>query len=949
MAATPVQAVGSVKDGGLSFQQMKEGIVKVGRSLKSVGEEVKETLVDPVKEFADKVRQGCDVYNDAAKAVQEIQSQFADGNWAAVAKTFDGDWDKLSKDFDTFYSSLTGTAQQGVLEAFAKDNFGEVLFSAGSIVKQETPKVLGGVDDLLSCLSLKDNLSSNPLTAVGQIRDALDKAVRASQTINTAMGTVFNRVTTEMGIDASALTNLQQQLNGVISQATGLIPNEIKMAYAGLGDALDVYSSGKMLVTSLVSGFDGGMSLANLSKLASTFNTGWDSFAKETNSLFNILSGGQQANILESFAKSAFGETVFQAGGAIKQNMPGILGGIASFKSSLDAFKGSYRDPVAAARKIKAGVDGIINSTSRIAGSLQNIAGRFFKDPAGNAIKIPVLDELARLNKLKPVKLLDNTMRVLGGGTAVVANAGNLLDAVKKGDWKSAVDIGKKTADQVKSLTKSGLKSVPKASAQAPEAGLQPQARQAVSSPGLTKSASTEEGEEENEDKKQPEKDRPSSSPVGDTYVVSTATMKCTFGTGSSKLMVYPDRTVFMTGKPMGNISDHVSMYNILPFGRCRTVSFPPTGSATAAAHGRLTPMPCIPGTVSPWMNGKRDVLIKGQPALMKTCYCQCKWGGIITLQNDGQGGTGCMDVVKQPREKIAGGGASKRKRIGPDRPFPARSVQSVDIREGATGSVSLAGMKPSQPSQGTVSLAGMKPVQYKNSVSLADVKRLQDLVKEMPASWTEEQRKAKAQNILDLEKALGITKGNPMTVEEADRQSANPNYSEGHEFRVNCATCAAAYALRLLGFDVKAKGNVSDSDSLNEWLSFGHSFDIWNNADGTPAKPVYTAEWMAAQGEEKMTPELYKRYFEETCKEEGVYIVTIGWSGGGGHATILQRDSDGELYYIEPQLYDEKAGERLGTDNLYNHLSDTPLSTRGILRVDDKLFNTDYAELFEI
>lgn len=137
---------------------------------------------------------------------------------------------------------------------------------------------------------------------------------------------------------------------------------------------------------------------------------------------------------------------------------------------------------------------------------------------------------------------------------------------------------------------------------------------------------------------------------MADSYVVSTATIRCSFGTNTAKLMVYPDRTVFMTGKPMGNISDHTPLFNIFPFGRCKTTSFPATGAATAAAHGKLTPMPCIPCTMSPWMNGKNDVIVKGQPALLKSSYCQCQWGGIITITENGQGGVGCMDVMKQPK-----------------------------------------------------------------------------------------------------------------------------------------------------------------------------------------------------------------------------------------------------------------------------------------------------------
>lgn len=135
---------------------------------------------------------------------------------------------------------------------------------------------------------------------------------------------------------------------------------------------------------------------------------------------------------------------------------------------------------------------------------------------------------------------------------------------------------------------------------------------------------------------------------MSDSYVTSQATIKCSCGDKCAKLTVYPDRTVFLTDKPMANTSDHVSMYNIAPFGKCHTVAYPPTGSATAANHGHLTPMPCVPGTISEWVNGKGDYIVKGKPALLKSSYCRCKWGGIITITDDGQVDTGNPDLDKQ-------------------------------------------------------------------------------------------------------------------------------------------------------------------------------------------------------------------------------------------------------------------------------------------------------------
>lgn len=138
---------------------------------------------------------------------------------------------------------------------------------------------------------------------------------------------------------------------------------------------------------------------------------------------------------------------------------------------------------------------------------------------------------------------------------------------------------------------------------------------------------------------------------MSDSYVTSQATIKCSCGDKCAKLTVYPDRTVFLTEKPMANISDHVSMYNIAPFGKCHTVAYPPTGSATAANHGHLTPMPCVPGTVSEWINGKSDYIVKGKPALLKSSYCRCQWGGVITITDDGQVDTGNPDLEKQQIE----------------------------------------------------------------------------------------------------------------------------------------------------------------------------------------------------------------------------------------------------------------------------------------------------------
>ncbi len=120
-------------------------------------------------------------------------------------------------------------------------------------------------------------------------------------------------------------------------------------------------------------------------------------------------------------------------------------------------------------------------------------------------------------------------------------------------------------------------------------------------------------------------------------HVCSGATLMCSFGLAPSALVVLPvNRT--MTGfMPAANIMDHVPMVNILPFGMCTSLANPMVASATAAAMGVLTPMPCIPATMSPWIPGAPTVLLGNQPALDNTCKLMCNWAGVIQVTVPGQ------------------------------------------------------------------------------------------------------------------------------------------------------------------------------------------------------------------------------------------------------------------------------------------------------------------------
>ena len=114
------------------------------------------------------------------------------------------------------------------------------------------------------------------------------------------------------------------------------------------------------------------------------------------------------------------------------------------------------------------------------------------------------------------------------------------------------------------------------------------------------------------------------------------ALMQCNFGAAPSTLVVLPSNKV-LTTTPAATIMDNVPFLNIPPFGTCSSMANPAVASATAAAMGALTPMPCTPVPAGPWAPGCTKVLIANMPALNNSCKLTCSFGGVISINNAGQ------------------------------------------------------------------------------------------------------------------------------------------------------------------------------------------------------------------------------------------------------------------------------------------------------------------------
>lgn len=118
--------------------------------------------------------------------------------------------------------------------------------------------------------------------------------------------------------------------------------------------------------------------------------------------------------------------------------------------------------------------------------------------------------------------------------------------------------------------------------------------------------------------------------------VCNGASMQCSFGLAPGTLIVLPTNKVNAT-MPAATIMDNKPFVNIVPFGMCNSMANPAVASATAAALGVLTPMPCTPVTPAPWTPGSPTVLIANQPALNNSSKLMCAYGGVIQILYSGQ------------------------------------------------------------------------------------------------------------------------------------------------------------------------------------------------------------------------------------------------------------------------------------------------------------------------
>jgi len=229
---------------------------------------------------------------------------------------------------------------------------------------------------------------------------------------------------------------------------------------------------------------------------------------------------------------------------------------------------------------------------------------------------------------------------------------------------------------------------------------------------------------------------------------------------------------------------------------------------------------------------------------------------------------------------------------------------------------------------------------------SLLTEKRVNNIpIKNNNSYLTPKEEKAIAQNNVEIENKIGIKKGNPMSIEDADRQKANPKVKE-KGYTSNCSACTAAYILRKRGFNVTAAPYKSSNKNIVRKIAFFENWpDKWRTIDGQKPKIITIVEWMKQNNYKQLNAQKIKEFIEAVCTTNGTYEIGLPLKTMG-HYTIIEKTDNG-IMWIDPQFdIVNKYDITLLYKNIRQIRQNTPFEYCGVLRVDNLVFNTKYTDI---
>ena len=201
----------------------------------------------------------------------------------------------------------------------------------------------------------------------------------------------------------------------------------------------------------------GKVSVDDMSRAASQIDNGYDQTLSD---LSTIATGDKSTEYIEGWARTQFGDQMYEAASAIKNGASMAISGVDDFMSLGDTFGGSWRNPAAAAKKIENGLKTIQTAVTKVS----SVANNVFSAVTGNDSVL--LGKLGNFNSMG-IGTMSALAGVAGIGIGSVssfqqgnigAGIGGIKDSIASARKAYSDIIGKDIANKKIEIEKEELK-----------------------------------------------------------------------------------------------------------------------------------------------------------------------------------------------------------------------------------------------------------------------------------------------------------------------------------------------------------------------------------------------------------------------------------------------------------------------------------------------------------
>lgn len=201
---------------------------------------------------------------------------------------------------------------------------------------------------------------------------------------------------------------------------------------------------------------------------------------------------------------------------------------------------------------------------------------------------------------------------------------------------------------------------------------------------------------------------------------------------------------------------------------------------------------------------------------------------------------------------------------------------------------------------------------------------------------WKNPEKYENAQPDSSIVQIAGVSKGAPMSFDDADGMKANPEYESDVKRIFNCQSCVVANEARRRGYDVQALPYSKENAAMFALAEQPTRAYIDRETGKEPNR---------IQVEDSPTFAKFSKLLEQTVKEGERYHLRVTIKDGGGHVVCLDRDDSGVLRVYDPQngaIY--KAREYLKRSRYSSKLYGISVPDENYaFRVDNADFNYEF------